>query len=214
MPARRVVQPAYEPLSPNVAKGQCRTSVTVEDTLLLGFIKAAREAIENETQLSLITQTWEYTRDYFESPAWRYGAQVYPTRPSVIELPRPPLQSVTWIQYLDGDGTTSYLYDSLGSPQNTTDVVVDTYSTPGRLLPINGGYWPAVLDQANAVTIRYVAGYGDNSEDVPAPLKQAILLLVGHLNENREAVTATGQITEIPMGVQWMINPYRVLTVR
>jgi uncharacterized phiE125 gp8 family phage protein len=36
-------------------------------------------------------------------------------------------------------------------------------------------------------TIRYTAGYGDNADDVPEQIKQAILQIVGHLYENRES---------------------------
>jgi uncharacterized phiE125 gp8 family phage protein len=38
-----------------------------------------------------------------------------------------------------------------------------------------------------SVTIRYTSGYGDNADDVPEQIKQAILQIVGHLYENRES---------------------------
>ena len=50
--------------------------------------------------------------------------------------------------------------------------------------------------------IRFVAGYGDDSESVPDQFAQAIRLIVGHWYENREAVQDTRrlEIMEIPMG--------------
>jgi hypothetical protein len=36
--------------------------------------------------------------------------------------------------------------------------------------------------------IRFVAGYGDAPEDVPADKRQGILVTVGDLNEHRETI--------------------------
>ena len=52
----------------------------------------------------------------------------------------------------------------------------------------------------------YVAGVADSA--VPAPIKHAILLMVGHWYANREAV-APGQMHEVPMAVDALIRPYR-----
>jgi hypothetical protein len=51
----------------------------------------------------LITQTFEYTLDGFPAnPSLIYSA-------SVIDLPRPPLQSVEFIQYIDTAGNVQTL---------------------------------------------------------------------------------------------------------
>jgi uncharacterized phiE125 gp8 family phage protein len=57
------------------------------------------------------------------------------------------------------------------------------------------------METINSVRVRWVAGTG-----CPAPLKAAILLMVGHLFENREA---TGDATELPLGVAALISPWR-----
>jgi uncharacterized phiE125 gp8 family phage protein len=59
------------------------------------------------------------------------------------------------------------------------------------------------------VTVRFVAGYGANPGDVPEPLRQAMLLLIGHYYENREAVAA-GTLTELPFAVASLVFPFRV----
>lgn len=44
---------------------------------------------------------------------------------------------------------------------------------------------------------------------IPASAKAAILLTLGHLYENREAVNVGNIVTEMPMGVQSLLWPYR-----
>jgi uncharacterized phiE125 gp8 family phage protein len=61
-------------------------------------------------------------------------------------------------------------------------------------------------DVEDDVVISYDAGYG-NAEDVPADIKQAIMMLAGYLYENREG------LGEIPQSVKDILNPYKVLKV-
>ncbi|GJD58144.1 head-tail connector protein [Methylobacterium dankookense] len=67
------------------------------------------------------------------------------------------------------------------------------------------------------VTVRYRAGYpstgtgADRKTTVPAPIRHAILLMVGHLYSNREAVSALpAKPEELPFGVSALLSPLRV----
>jgi uncharacterized phiE125 gp8 family phage protein len=44
------------------------------------------------------------------------------------------------------------------------------------------------MDDPNAITITFWAGYGEDGRSVPAPIKHAMLMLVGFWYENRTAV--------------------------
>lgn len=210
MAARLVTAPTDYPIELAQAKAHLRVSTSDEDDLILALVAAATTRIEEETRRALITQTWELNLDYFEVPNRELITPPVSFRPAVISLPRPPLQSVSWVTYIDGDQNTVYLYDSVGSPTETSALLVDTSSQPGRITPAYNGTWPATLDQMNAVAIRYVAGYGPNGDSVPAPLKSAVLLLLGHLYENREAV-GESSLVELPLGVRFLLEPYRVM---
>jgi uncharacterized phiE125 gp8 family phage protein len=59
--------------------------------------------------------------------------------------------------------------------------------------------------------VRFTAGYGDTASDVPQTIRQAILLAVGHWYENREATVAVGNVRELPLGIEALLWPYRVL---
>jgi uncharacterized phiE125 gp8 family phage protein len=56
-----------------------------------------------------------------------------------------------------------------------------------------------------------VAGYGDDAEDVPQAIRQAMMLMIGHWYENREDTLGVGNIQRIPQGSEYLLWPYRVL---
>jgi hypothetical protein len=49
---------------------------------------------------------------------------------------------------------------------------------------------------------------------VPAALRQAILLAVGHLYENREAVNIGNITTLLPLAFDALCNAHRVVTLK
>lgn len=64
--------------------------------------------------------------------------------------------------------------------------------------------------------IRYWAGYGKRTDDgegwtseAPAPIKQAILLLVGQWFRTRSAVNVGNIVNEMPFAVDALLSPYR-----
>src|SRR5215213_8970067 len=57
-------------------------SVTVEDTAITNWIKAATTQVENDTGIKLLTQTWDLVANRFPAEDW-------------LTLPWGPLQSVT-----------------------------------------------------------------------------------------------------------------------
>jgi uncharacterized phiE125 gp8 family phage protein len=123
-------------------------------------------------------------RDRFAGNAYRVHEGMTHVRPvSEILVPRPPLISVSSITYVDGNGTTQTL--------SAAAYKVDTDSEPGRITPAYGYCWPTTRAEINAIAITYVAGYATRAA-VPASIKQAMLLLIGHWYENREAVGQVG----------------------
>ena len=85
-----------------------------------------------------------------------------------LELPYPPLQSVTSV-------TT---YDTNDNPTVVTvaDVfIVDTNKEPGRLALRSGQSWPSDTRQVVRIEIIYKVGYGDAAEDVPEDIRMGII---------------------------------------
>lgn len=71
---------------------------------------------------------------------------------------------------------------------------------------------PSEVFQSAAIAVTFSVGYpqtGDPPQSsVPAAIKAAILLLVGHWYESREAV-AGGSVAEMPFAVSSLLAPYR-----
>jgi uncharacterized phiE125 gp8 family phage protein len=176
----QVTPPLSAPVSLSEIKDHLRIIGTGEDTYLSVLLNAATAAAEEITRRQLEPATYDLHLDAFPRGA--------------IEVPRPPLQSVESVTYVDTDGAT----------QTFTDFTTDTVK--GRLVPAYGFTWPATRAVPNAVKVRFVAGY--SAGQTPFPIRSAILLLVAGLYENRESNTPH-KLYENET-VERLLWPYRV----
>lgn len=191
-PAASTIQtpPVTEPITAAEAKLHLRVDHATEDDLIGDLIEAARRHVETANKWALITQTWDAYYDGF--PATR----------SALVVPRPPLQSVAEVEYTDEDGNATILSSSLYN--------VDTDGFPGRIRLKRGETWPTdLLDTTNPVRVRFTAGYGANATDVPAPIRQAMLLLIGALYEHREPFVVGHVVNDVPFAVEALLDSYR-----
>ena len=104
------------------------------------------------------------------------------------------------------------LHDAAGgSATIDTDAYdVDALSEPARLV-LKGALPSAVPRALNAYEVSFTGGYGDQPEDVPQPIRQALLLLVAHWFERREPVVLSAAPQEVPATVAGLLLPYRRL---
>jgi uncharacterized phiE125 gp8 family phage protein len=191
-----VTRPTAEPVSLERAKLHLRIEpdVLVEDAYVQLLIAAARGWVEGETNRVLLTQTWEASFDRFPTACRHHPAE--------FRLPCPPLQSVASITYIASDGTVTTL--------DPATYLVRAGALPGRVTLAPDHDWPDTRCQPDAVTIRYVAGYGDADMDVPAALAAALLLQLGDLYAYREAQIVGTIIAANPTAAR-LCAPYRVL---
>lgn len=142
------------PLKDIVDIQAARDILTIEtdekDTEIKELIKEASELIEKEASIAFYTQTFRYKLDKFND---------------VIKIPRPPLQSISSIQYIDDDGAAQTVLTSV------YDVDVDSY--PGEVRLAYSQSWPSHRKVDKAITINFVAGYASVA-DVPKVLKRAV----------------------------------------
>lgn len=183
--------PGAEPITLAEAKAHLRISGTDENDLINGLIQAAREMAETYTKRQLITAT--YAAKYRD----------FPDSEGSIQIPRTPLQSVSSITYVDNQGSTQTL------STDVYEVLDDDVEAWIVLKPLQS--WPEVqAERKQAVTVTFVAGYGNAGSDVPAAAKSAMLMLLGHLFENRESV-AVGTISgKMPLATEILLDSIRV----
>jgi uncharacterized phiE125 gp8 family phage protein len=204
----RTIDAATEPVTIDQVQAQCRIDNDDDNAYLSTLITAARQYCEKVTGRAFLSQTWRLSLEGF--PCWRQllhcvgETQGYSDwrpcglRAPEILLPRPYLLEVVSITYLDLTGTRQTL-----DPSQYT-VVAD--AEPARVLPALGCVWPYALWQRGSVQITYAAGY---LTGVPGTIQLAILMLVAHWYENREAtvlpVSGTG-VVSVPLGVAELLD--------
>lgn len=170
--------PAAEPIHLDAVKLQHKVTLASEEATLLKLIKAAREHVERASAAALVTQTLELTRTGFPTSAGR------------IFVPRPPLQSVLSIKYLDTAGVEQTL--------PAADYLVDSSRMPGRIYPAYGTTWPGTRDQAATVTIRFTAGF---LTPITADPDTDIITWLGRSPTNGEVVILENSGGSLPGGL-------------
>lgn len=187
-----VTAPASDPLALADAKTHLKVEDGTDDELIRLLVLAAAEQCETFTGRKFVTQTWDLKLDGFPCGA--------------IDLPFPPVSSVTSVSYVDTNGDSQTWSSSLYQ----TDLPAGPQATIARIQPAYAQTYPQTRSQWNAVTVRFVCGYG-GPQDVPGSIQAAMKLLIGHWYANREAVAVSaGTVpSEIAMGVDRLLWPYR-----
>jgi len=205
-PIYRLVEttpPAIEPLTLDETKTFLRVDQNNDDALISALITAARMFCESYTGRSLITRSYSLFLDRWPGacfvPHFRPERRRLHFTASTVELPYPPLLSVTQVNIYAADNSTT-VFDA-------ANYYVDTAGAPGRVVLTQGAVPPLPGRVANGIEIQYTAGYGATEDDVPALLRQGMLQLIAHLYEHRgdspdEALLASGAAA--------VFQPYRM----
>lgn len=190
--AVQIAAPATPALTLAQAKDHLRVDQddTSFDNVLTLLLAAAQAHVAAMLGRSLITQTWQAT---FAAPDWLGRLQLDAWF---------PLQSVLSVQILvagvyaiQDPSTWVYRQQQPGSG------IVRPLAPPA-----GAGKWPAAdIDEA-AFKLTYRAGYGDTAASIPPPILAAILLVLGDLFTNRDAVRLSN-VQDNP-AVQRLLAPF------
>lgn len=182
MALRLLEAPAEQPVSLAEAKAHCRVEHDDDDALIGSLIAAAVGHLDGAAGIlgrCLVNQGWAFDMDAF---------------PETIALPLAPVVTVDAVKYIDEADAVQTLATSAYVVSN------------GRIESAPDEDWPVTRDRHGAVTVEFTAGYGE-AANVPAALKAAMLLLIGHWYANREATTP-GDMRDLPLAVQALTTPY------
>lgn len=158
---------------------------------------------------ALIDQTWDLYLDRFPGSHhdnFRLQRRHHHHRTGQIEIPLPPLIEVIGVFYKDNNGAEQEF--------DADNYVVDSASEPGRVVLTADANWPTTQRAANAVRIRFRAGYvalGSSPpvDAVPFAIKAAILLHVGDLYRNRDTQVLGQTVFQLPWAAEQLLRPYR-----
>ncbi len=172
-------------------KKQCEVEHDLDNEYLEALGAVAESALsgpETVYRQGWIDQVWQDVR-----PAFPCATDV---------LTMAPVTSIQAITYMDGAGAEQTVPGS--------DYYVATSHLGGHVRLVPDASWPTdVIARQDAVKIEYAVGYGATAGHVPASVRHALLLLVGHYYRHREAVILTGAPKELPQGVAALMQPYR-----
>ncbi len=190
----RVTAPAINPVALSDVKARLRVDHAEDDAALTAYIEAATRHLDGWDGVlgrCLINQQWKMTLSDI---------------PGCIILPFPMCSNI--VVSVSADGAT-------GTPIDGEFVSPVSETSCGSRVSIFSAYLPPALDpEKGFVEVTFTAGYGAAAADVPAPIRQAIHLMVGDMYRFTETA-ALVQSSEIKMSatVNSLISPYRRLSV-
>lgn len=182
-----ITGPTEEPVSLSEASAHLLLNHAESEADVALKIRESRRDAEIESGRAFVTQTWKLYLDGF------------PKALDPLYLPFPPCQSVSSVQYYDGDGTLQTLSGSAYFSALKGD-------SP-RLVPVDS--WPSTQSRRpQAVIVTFVCGYGA-AADVPADIKAAVKLILGSRWANRGDSTGDSGGDTIPPGARRILMNYR-----
>ena len=192
---RLITPPAIEPVTLAHAKLHARIDHDLEDDLIATFIAAARQHGEHVTARQFVEAEWEIV------------LQAFPHGNGPILLPRPPLQAVAAVAYVNLDGEEQTLA--------AAHYRVDTAGQIGAIYPAEAAPWPATRRQPGAVAVRFQTGWPvvNGAAATPEAIQAWMLARVTGLYEQREAF-ALRPLTRLPRDfLDGLLDPWCVAAV-
>jgi uncharacterized phiE125 gp8 family phage protein len=183
------VKPDGHPLSVFEAKRQLRIEAedTDQDDHIADLCAAAHRKIERELGYPILLQTRETHLSHF---------------------PRGPI----WLGGGDSPSVLSILYRDTANAVQTLDpakYAVDAVSRVAQVYPAPSTTWPSTVNTPSAVVVEWRAGWQKPS-DVPEDLIHAMKLLIGHWDQNREAVVVGTISSEVQMALDDLLFQFRL----
>lgn len=154
----------------------------LQDAVLVSQLRAALATVEGRTSKALIAREF-----LLVNSAWRsLSQQVFPVA---------PVSSIASLTIVDLQGGDTVI--DAGAYRLSRDAQAPALVSVGLSLP--------TIPVGGSADVVFTAGYGDWA-DVPADLRQAVLLLATHYYENRSA--SVSRAANLPLGVVSLCRRY------
>ena len=183
--------PAHEPVSLQEVKAVLSLSVPKDDTLLSCLLLAARMVCEHRTGLVLITQEWSFFIDQWPESG-------------IVQTPIAPPRSIDAVRvhdWLDGAVDLSLDIFEFDKGPNPTSIRFER----GRV--------PAPRRAFDSIEFAVTVGLAETPDEIPQPIRQAILDLATTWFVAREPVAFGNADIPIPEPVAKLLEPFRSTTL-
>ena len=177
------------------AKIHLRVDFTDDNDYIESLCIAAKETIENYCNVILLRttvvqycDTWDDSKVLYFSPSLNSGDI-----------------AVSSIVYIDPD--------NVNQTWSTANYIVDGFSAPaGVSLAVGKSYPTTIGNKTGAISVTYVVG-ASLASSIPEQIKQASLILIGNMYENRQEIIVGRSVGSIPMTARYLMNPYKIQTL-
>ncbi len=175
--------PETEPVTLEYIKTFLRVDHADEDALISDLIQSARERVEGLIGGALISRPRRYT-----------GSKVSARG---VFIAHSEISDITALRVVGDEATTEISLSALS---------INLRCNPPSIRLKDRPSFKSFQPSATTLEVDFIAGYGASPEDVPMPLRQAVLLLLAQSYEYRAPSDAP---PTVPMMVDALIMPYR-----
>ena len=168
------------------AKTHLRIDFSNDDTYIDNLVRVAEATCEKYTNRYFLDTTVIQHCDTWEETKILYSS---------------PVSAVSSIKYYDNDGVLTTW---------TTDDYDVSLVDPCRIALADTKAYPSVQDRIAAIQVEYVVGYGSAASSVPLQIKQAMLVMVAQMYENRQSVIVGRTAAKIPMTAEYLLDQYKI----
>jgi len=188
-----ITPPTQNPITLSEAKAQLNITGSQDDIYIKSLILSATKFVEEYLNRQLVTQTWALYMDCF------------PCGQKII-IKKRPLASVVKVEYYPSDWNK---VDARSLYAATNYFVPEfTEGKDSAIFRFDDSSWPDTFTVTQAVRVEFIAG--QDPDDIPADIKQAILMAVTFLYENRGDCCSESSLPGSVMGILQQNRVYNI----
>ena len=179
--------PALEPVTLEYAKVFLRVDNTDEDPLILDLIRAARERVEGLINSALISRARRFSTAKIKSKS------VFLNTGNISEI-----------------NSVRLLANNTAAEIPLPNLAINLRCQPPVVSVSEGASFHSYAAEADTLEIDFISGFGPSADDIPMPLRQAVLLLLAQSYEYRAEGAAP---PTVPLMVDALLMPYRGMRI-
>lgn len=188
MTLARIAPPGEPPVSLDDVRRHLRIEDNDDDATLDALIAVASDHLQRVTNLSLVAEGWRLYLDALPADG-------------LIRFRQGPMISIDAVTAYDADGNPQSLDAARLRLRRGADETSGTALLPPELIAA-----PGLAE--NGLEVDFTAGFGTSAGEVPASLRQALLLHVAYMHGWRGVLSPDQQPVGLPDGYSRLVAPY------